>query len=103
MASDFEGQEVLEAAVAGIPKVAEFIAAMSRWTKGDCIRRVGMPLPANGGRLGLFRGTGPDVGFRHDASSPGAIRTDDGAGNNRSGRRPTPAKMTVLQRKFLPE
>lgn len=28
MASDFEGQEVLEAAVAGIPAIAEFIAAM---------------------------------------------------------------------------
>ena len=28
MASDFEGQEVLESAVAGIPAIAEFIAAM---------------------------------------------------------------------------
>jgi hypothetical protein len=28
MASHFEGQEVLEAAVAGIPVIAEFIAAM---------------------------------------------------------------------------
>ena len=28
MASHFEGQEVLEAAIAGIPAIAEFIAAL---------------------------------------------------------------------------
>ena len=37
MASDFEGQEVLESAVAGIPAIAEFIAAMPNGQRANAL------------------------------------------------------------------
>ena len=93
MASDFEEPEVLEAAVAGIPAIAEFIAAMPNGQRAIALAALERHYLETAEDWGCSEGPARMWVSAMMSSSPGANRTDDRAGNNRLGRRPTQRRL----------